>query len=475
MRPVSRKTYTTQIRVLLCQTCGAPLEVEPAGGFANCSYCRAQNQITGRRQAAIAPPSMPIDENERMRRLRMQDGRPLVPPPSLMPLLGGNGFHPAKVDEAMHVYQATRRELIATHSPDAGERLYFLALIANNHFGVAGDEARRRAFLETTLETAELPRHIQVMRCLLASSSAKEGDIASAEQWLQPCNPRSDDIESDSAFRVARAFVDTAGGNYQAVIGALGTVDDAYPIADTWDPTAAVLRANSLEKLGDVNGAVIALRTRMSKEGAGGRAMMQKIISAHPTLGLCAQSFAIANQGHAQMAAQSAASGAGGLIGTIFFYTGIGIIVFGVLLAAGIAVPMLLAASADPTGMSTTGSIVGAVLGGGITLFVTLLMGGIFATIGNAFRKKGQRAAWLRVNGISAQGRVHSVQPTGTVINNVPMVRVQVEVQHPHAAPYMAAFEQLYTMNIQGAIQPGATVPLRINPQQPTEIILEAS
>ncbi len=472
---MTRNTYTTQIRVLLCQMCGAPLEVAPAGGAANCSYCHTQNQVTGRRNPAIAPPSMPIDENERMRRLRMQDGRPLVPPPSLMPLLGGHGFHPAKVEEAMHIYQATRRELLATHSPEAGERLYFLTLIANNHFGVAGDEARRRAFLETTLETVELPRHLQVMRCLLASSSAKEGDVASAEQWLEGCNPRSDDIESDSAFRVARVFVDTARGNYQAVIAALGTVDDAYPIADTWDPTAAVLRANSLEKLGDVGGAVNALRVRMAKEGAGGRAMMQKIITAHPSLALCAQSFPIATQGHAQQAAHSAASGAGGLIGSIFFYTGIGICIFGVLLAAGISIPMLLAAQSDPTGITTTSNTLGAILGGGITLVVTLLMGGIFAGVGYAFRKKGQQAAWLRVNGISAQGRVRSVQPTGTVINGVPMVRVEVEVSHPNGAPYIGAFTQLYDANIQMAVQPGATVPLRVHPEQPSEMILEAS
>lgn len=463
---------------MLCQQCGAPLQTDAQGGFVACSYCRAQNQIGGRRhQAAIAPPSMPMDENARIQSLRMQDGKPLVPPASLMPLLAGSGIHPAKLDEAFHVYQATRKEVEATHSPDAAERLFFLALIMNNHFGTTGDDARRRAMLETTLDVVTLPRHVQVLSCLLASASAKEGDVASAEQWLAPCNPRATDIESDSAFRVARAFVDTVRGDFTAVIHCLGPHDDGYPIADTWDPTCAVLRANALERLGDLNGAIASLRSRMSKESASGRATMESIIRLHPQLQLCPQSFAAASQGHAQVAAQSVASQSGGGVGSIFYFVGLAILAFGVLLTLGLSIPFMIGGFLVPGG-GTEGGLAGIGTGlfsGGMAFITTVPLGAIFAFIGYKFRQKAKRAAWLRVNGISAQGRVRGISPTGMVINNVPMVRVEIEVVHPHAAPYVASFEQLYSMQLQMSVQPGATVPIRVHPQQPGEIILESA
>lgn len=464
-----RRAYTTEIRVLLCQTCGAPLEIAPQGGVIACSYCRAQNQIAKRPSAIIAPPSMPIDENERMRRLRMQDGRPFVPPPSLQPLMGPGGFHPAKVDEAFHIYQATRREVQATSSPDAAERLFALTLLANNHLGTTGDDARRRAFLETTLDTVTLPRHVQVLSCLLASASAKEGDVASAEQWLLPCNPRSDDIDADSAFRVARAFVDTVRGDLQAVLHCLGAHDDAYPIADTWDPTAAILRANALERLGDVQGAVSALRARMSKESQSGRATMEAILRNHPQLALCSQSFPIAIQGHAQVAAQQVHAASGGSVGSVFYFVGLGIIAIGVVLALGLGAAIGFAGAATGDSEALFGGVFAAV----ITLVCTVPLGSIFAFIGRGLRNKGKRAAWLRMHGIPLAGRVRGMRGTGMLINDVPMMRVEIEIVHPSAGPSVASFDRLLDGTLRG-LAPGATVPVRVHPEDPREIILEA-
>lgn len=470
------RTYTTEIRVLLCQSCGAPLEVAPQGGYVACAFCRAQNQISQRRRDfAVPAPSLPIDENERLGRLRMQDGRPLVPPTSLMPLLQGSTFHPAKVQEAFLIYQATRQEVLTTHSPEAAERLYFLTLIANSHLTLAGDHARRRALLETSLETLTLPRHVQVIRCLLASASAKEGDFASAEAWLAPCNVASDDIDADSAFRVARAFIDTGKGDYQAVLWCLGPTDDAYPIADTWDPTVGVLRANALERLGDVQGAVNALRSRMSKESYQGRATMEKVIAAHPHLGLCAQSFGLAIQGHTQAAAQVAERGATGGIGSIFFYVGIAICVFGVILALGLAIPMLIGGAVSGEDVGLLAGAGSAIFSGFMALVTTVPLGAIFAGIGYALRKKGQQAAWLRINGIAAQGTVRGFKSTGMMINDVPVMEVQVDVLHPQVPPYRASFRQLMTPELSQQLAPGTVVPLRVHPQQPTQIILESA
>jgi len=470
---MSRTHYTTEIRVLLCESCGAPIQTTPQGGHVACSYCRAQNVVRLRpADSAFVPPSAPIDDAERWRRLRMQDGKPMVPPPALLYLVHGSGLHPAKIDETFHIYQATRREVTTTHSPEAAERLYFLTLMLNTHLTLTHDDSRRRAILETSLETLGLPRHQQVVRCMLATAAAKEGDLASAERWIAPCNPMSQELEADTAWRCARAFLDTARGDPHAVIHLLGHLDDQVPIADAWDPTAAVFRANALERLGDMQAAVTALRARMGKENHHGRAAMQKVIEAHPQLQLCPQSFQMAQAGHSQTAAVSASRSADGGIGSIFFYLGLALTIGGLFLSLGIT-----AASAVPALMSgdDIGAVFSGAFAGGITGISVLPIGIIFTAVGFFLRKKAKRAAWLRINGISAEGRVRGYSATGTRINNVPVVQVEIEVHHTSAAPYVASLRQLLTPNLAIQLQPGATVPLRVHPQDPADIILETA
>ena len=440
-----------------------------------CGYCRAQNQVLRRSGGdfGIPAPSAPLDENERLRRLRSQDGQPLVPPAALRPLLGPSGIHPAKVNEAFHVFQATRKEVETTHSPDAAERLYLLALILNTHLGLANEEARRRALLETTLETVSLPRHIQVMRCMLASASAKEGDIPSAERWLAPCDARTDVLESDSALRAARAFVETAKGNFEAVVQTLGAHDQGYPIADAWDPTCAVLRANALERTDRLELSVTALRERMGKEGHAGRAMIKKIIDANPEMSLCPKSFPMALGGHTKVAARQASNGVGGTVGAVFYWVGLVLVVGGTLLALAIGAVILIPV------LSAGGSVLE---GGGAALFaaavtwVSIVAVGLpFMGIGYVIRKKAKEAGWLRENGISCTGTVRDFAPTGTTINDVPLVRVRVDVNHPHSGTYATSFDQLLSGGLQQMLYPGAEVPLRVHPHDPSKVILEVS
>lgn len=472
------KTYTAQIRVLLCQQCGAPLESATTGGLITCGYCNVQNRFESRRDdVPFRPPdaSAPMDENERVRRLRMQDGKPMMPPPSLVPLMdaAGAGFLPGKVDEAFHIYQATRREVLATHSPEAAERLYFLTMIANAHLGRDHDHARRRALLETSLETLTLPRHRQVLRAQLANAAAKEGDIESAEAWLRPCDVRSDDLDSDSAYRVSRAYLDTARRDFQSVVNNLGYVDDAYPVADAWDELAAVLRANALERLGHMDAAVTALRARMQKGGPMGRSVLERIRERQPELELCPQSFPMAVSGHAQVAAVDTARRAGGNVGTIFMFVGIGAFAFGLVMLVALTIPEILAAQA--TGASLAESLFSAAFGAVIVLITTVPLGLIFFVLGYKMRKSGKEAAWLRVHGLSTTGTVRGYTATGTSINDVPLVMVHVEVRHPAVAPYVANVRQLLTPDLAAVYQPGATVAVRVHPTDPQKVVIETN
>ena len=58
---------------------------------------------------------------------------------------------------------------------------------------------------------------------MLARSSAKLGDLAGAEAWMALLDPYSENIHGDSAYRYARAYVDTARQDWASVTRVLGT------------------------------------------------------------------------------------------------------------------------------------------------------------------------------------------------------------------------------------------------------------
>lgn len=86
-------------------------------------------------------------------------------------------------------------------------------------------------------------------------------------------------------------------------------------------------------------------------------------------------------------------------------------------------------------------------------------------------RAKGKRAGWLRLHGLSLTARVVGASRTGTEINDVPVMRFQLQVAGPQG-PYPATFDKL-TPEHQVAMVIGREVRVRANPQQLSEVILE--
>lgn len=85
---------------------------------------------------------------------------------------------------------------------------------------------------------------------MLAQQAAKGGEVEAAEQWLELCDPRSSDLDMDSSYRLARAIVETARGDWFKVLDTLGTVHGAVPVYDMWDLLASALRIHALEMTG---------------------------------------------------------------------------------------------------------------------------------------------------------------------------------------------------------------------------------
>lgn len=456
-------SFSYKLRVHACDQCGGPVEGAVAGGTFACRYCRAQNHLTMRDEGMAIPPRQPVPEHERIMRLRMQDGKPLLPPPSLASLLAGGKLEEWKVQEAIGVWNGTRRELRASPgSYDAAERLTFLSMVLAQHFQMKGESMQQRSLLESTLEVVTLPRHRQIMRGFLCRAAVRARDLEGAEAWLAPCDASSDDLQSDSAYRFSRAFLDTARGDFQRVLHVLGQGPNDVPIEDASDDVCAVFRANAWEKLGRVDQATALLRDRMQVGGGSGRSTVQRVVQLYADWQLCAQSYPQAAAGHAQVAGQMAAQRASGGIHIVFIPLGIlmlagGIAAVGVVVAG--ALDLLEIASEAFAGIGITGVTLGGV-------------GLLFLVIGLAMKKSAQRAAWLRTHGLSATGQIQGIQPTGLSINDVPQVELTLLVSLAGRAPYQARAKVLMSGGL-GGLGQGGTVALRVDPRNPAEVIIE--
>ena len=456
-------TFSFQLRILLCTHCGAPLEASPAGGQIPCRYCHAVNLLSVRdNRPVFGAPQAPISEQERLNRLRAQDGKPLLPPPSLQALLP-NGQLPAwKVQEALAVWQATRQELRVTANFEAAERLLFLTMVLSHHFVEQSDKLRQRAMLESALDVFTLPRHRQVMRGYLCRSACRLGDLQAAEQWLAPCDRQSDDLETDSEYRYSRAFIDTARGDWNAVLRSLGGRFEDVPIQDAMDAVCSVLRANAWERLGQTQAAVALLQQAMANQGANGRQAIARVIEINAAMRLCEQSYPVAHGQHAVVAGKMAAHSASGGIHKPFFIIGVLCLVASVVCLFLMLTDLIFDVPS------------GAAFGCGIALTTLLPMGLIFGGIGHAMGKAAARAERLRVHGIVGTGQVLGAQPTGMSINNVPQMAIRLQILLHGRPPYEATTKMLMSASVAHALIPGTSVSVRVDPDKLSDVLIEA-
>jgi tetratricopeptide (TPR) repeat protein len=462
-------TFSDQRRVLLCEHCGAPFEALPAGGSVQCRYCNAYSAIGQRDERPVfagLPAQQPLPEPERLIRLRAQDGRPMLPPGSLLSLMPNGQLEAWKVAEAITVWQNTRRELRTSNDFEAAERLLFLTIVLSQHFFEQGDRERQRALFESALEVFSLPRHRQMMLCYLSRCACRAGDLDAAQRWLTQCDARSDDLAMDSSYRFSWAFIDTARGNFQGVIAALGAQFDQIPIQDALDGSACALRANALERLGNLPGATGELRTGFARNPML-RGAIEKFIEVHRAFALCPQSLEQARARQTRVAASAAAERAGG--GRVFAWVFLTIGALELAVAAGLGAielaPLLgFELFGGPPTSNDPMPFIGLLLGGMGILFFAV---GLFAFI------LGRNARRLRVSGVRAQARVLALVPTSIRVNDVPVVKLQVSIEPPGRAPYTAESKMVMHGALLVRAIPGASVPVRVDPKKPNKFILE--
>jgi hypothetical protein len=78
----------------------------------------------------------------------------------------------------------------------------------------------------------------------------------------------------------------------------------------------------------------------------------------------------------------------------------------------------------------------------------------------------------LAQTGIPAQGRLLAVQQTGRLVNYNPEIQATVEVHHPQLGVYQTQTTAIVPQIAIPRAQPGATVQVRVSPQNQHEIAL---
>ncbi len=456
------KVYSHSTRAFLCAGCGIPLSAPVSDGTVACSACQANTELKPRSDERLGS-SEQTDEAERIRRLRTQDGKPLLPPTAIANLFGpGGGIPEWKLTEAQAVWKSSRKAVEESGDYGQAEQLLYLTLALANHFSDPTQEAHRRALLESALDAFTLPRHQQMMRGYLSRGATMERDLSSAEAWLAPCDPLSDDLSADSAYRISRAMIDSRKGDYDAVLRILGEGADEVPIMDAMDPMAVLHRAHALEKMGDVDRAVEQLSAYMSTGGASGRQALEKIRGVFSDWDLCPLSFERGRGQHAEVASQAASSRASGGLGGLYgcgcmmLLSAVGCLVLGGVLWA--------------MGLVSTDSSTSVLIPMGFSL---LIPGFILTALGRGMRRAAKRAAYLTRHGERAQGTVTQIAFTGTTINGVKQYKITLEVQLEGRDPVLSTTRLLLQPPQAAQLQPGVMLAVLVDPKNPSEVIID--
>jgi hypothetical protein len=83
-----------------------------------------------------------------------------------------------------------------------------------------------------------------------------------------------------------------------------------------------------------------------------------------------------------------------------------------------------------------------------------------------------QTTAALIASGIVGHARIEAITDTGMTVNDNPRVQFDLTVTRPGRDPYTASLTQVVSRLVMGDFQPGATVPVRISPDDPLVLMI---
>ena len=116
------------------------------------------------------------------------------------------------------------------------------------------------------------------------------------------------------------------------------------------------------------------------------------------------------------------------------------------------------------------GSILLTCLIGGLVTVITLAsVGAVMFFVFRAIRPDPT----IMKSGLVGQATIQNVWQTGTYMNNNPQIGMQLEVRPPNGVPYIAQTTAIIPLVNIPQFQPGAVVPVKIHPTDPSQVALD--
>ncbi|MBW2262622.1 MAG: hypothetical protein JRG91_11665 [Deltaproteobacteria bacterium] len=262
------KSFSTDLRVLICRLCGAPLTASREGGETTCDYCGAVSVLSRCRdeRVRITDPTLQGEPDpEKRERLRMaslerqmetydEEKNPYAyyGTPSGLEHLDLEYMDPTLPAIASEAF----RKAIADCEESGGElndqRLVFwIALKLKNMWVIRDRPHDARPVIETASEVLTDPGYRQLMFCKMADLARKADDLEAARAWLARCDPRPPLLDLDSDYRTTAAAIAIRQGKWSRVLELVGRERGDVPFEPSSVALLQLQRVEALENLGE--------------------------------------------------------------------------------------------------------------------------------------------------------------------------------------------------------------------------------
>ena len=78
----------------------------------------------------------------------------------------------------------------------------------------------------------------------------------------------------------------------------------------------------------------------------------------------------------------------------------------------------------------------------------------------------------LMTSGIVGQATIQGCVDVGVVVNGMPLIEMDLQVEVPDRDPYKVTHRQVMPHSSLGTLQVGATVPVHVDPQDPDSLVV---
>jgi hypothetical protein len=84
----------------------------------------------------------------------------------------------------------------------------------------------------------------------------------------------------------------------------------------------------------------------------------------------------------------------------------------------------------------------------------------------------GMPGGAMYTSGIAGSATVNGLSDTGTMVNNAPVMEIDLTVTVPGREPYQVKHRQLVAFAAMGNFQPGKTFPVHVDQQDPSKLVI---